>query len=257
MARQPDPRQTSLFEALDAAPPHQPVRDAPEFRTEPTLDTGPVQAGYTPMDQALIEAGLGCLYSLSFGYALQDTSVPYTPRSLAFPVTLKRDRDGTPHLFVASSVYADLPYVRRVEAVTGLKAIPHSNASGAIWHHAIDLATDAGWERLAESMEFTTRERVAQAVNMTVIDGELSPANARSLLERLGLPEPADRSAAALAEIQVNIGGFGLDGSPWAAIHAVEDGWISAGRKGKRREVYATLTEKALDHIASRTAKAA
>lgn len=106
-------------------------------------------------------------------------------------------------------------------------------------------------------MEFTTPERVAQAVNMTVIGGELSPANARSLLDRLGLREPADRSAAALAEIQVNIGGFGLDGSPWAAIHAVEDGWISAGRKGKRRGVYATLTEKALDYIASRTAKAA
>ncbi|WCS27886.1 hypothetical protein LOK46_13995 [Methylobacterium sp. NMS14P] len=209
------------------------------------------------MDQALIEAGLGCFYSLSMGYALQDTSVPYTPRSIAFPVTLKRDRDGTPRLFVASPVYADLPYVRRVEAVTGLKAISHSNASGAFWHHALDFATDAGWERLAESMEFTTPERVAQAVNMTVIGGELSPANARSLLDRLGLREPADRSAAAIAEIQVNIGGFGLDGSPWAAIHAVEDGWISAGRKGKRRGVYATLTEKALDYIASRTAKAA
>lgn len=247
MARRPDPRQLDLFV----------VQAVPAYRTEPTLDTGPVRAGDTPMDQALIAAGLGNRYSLSMGYALQDTSVPYTPRSIAFPVTLKRDRDGTPHLFVASPAYGDLPYVRRVEEVTGLKATSHPSASGAFWHHAVDLANDAGWEHLAASMEFTTLDRVGQAVGMNVIDGELSLANARTLMGRLDLPEPADRSADAIAEIQVNFGGFGLDGSAWTAIHAVEDGWVAPGRKRKGRTVYAALTQKALDLIASRQAKAA
>lgn len=250
MARRPDPRQLDLFAAPAAAP-------APDFRTEPTLDTGPVQAGYTAMDEALIAGGLGCRYSLSMGYALQDLSVPYTPRSLAFPVTLKRDREGTPHLFVASPVYADLPYVRRVEAVTGLKAISHPNASGAFWHHALDLATDAGWERLAGSMEFTTLECIAQAVGMEVIGGKLSPANARSLMRRLGVEEPADRSASALAEIDINLHGFRVDRTAWVAIHAVEDGWVKPGHSRKGRTVYASLTAKALDVIAARKAMAA
>jgi hypothetical protein len=209
------------------------------------------------MDQALIEAGLANPYSLSMGYALQDRSVPYSPRSIAFPVMLHRDRDGTPHLLVASPVYADLPYVRRVEAVTGLRAISHQRAAGALWHHAVDLATDAGWKRLAESMEFTSLDLVCRAVSMKVIDGEIAPVNARSLMERLGVREPADRSADALKGIQVNYGGFGLDSGAWTAIHAVEDGWIAPGRKGKGRTVYAALTQKALDLIASRQAKAA
>lgn len=242
-----DSRQMNLFDLLDV----------PAFRTEPTHDTGPVRAGDTPMDRALIEAGLGCRYSLSMGYALRDTSVPYLPRSIAFPVTLQRDRDGTPHLYVASPVYADLPYVRRVEAVTGLKAIPHPRADGACWHHAVDLATDEGWERLAASMEFTSLHRVGRAVSMKVIDGELSPANARALLGLLGVPEPTDRSAAALARINVNFGNLGLDGSAWTAIHGVEDAWIAPGRQRKGRTIYASLTPKALAHIATRQDKAA
>ncbi|GJD89303.1 hypothetical protein BHAOGJBA_2829 [Methylobacterium hispanicum] len=247
MVPRPDPRQLDLFAE----------QVVPAFRTEPTLDTSPVRVGFIPMDEMLIEAGLGSRYSLMTGYALQDTSVPYLPRSIAFPVTLKRDRDGTPHLFVASPVYADLPYVRRVEEATGLKAISHPSASGAFWHHAVDLAADAGWERLAESLEFTTLECVDQAVGLHVIDGELSAANARLLMGRLGVQEPGDRSAAALARIDVNFGSFELDTTAWTAIHAVEDGWIKPGRVGKGRTVYATLTKKALDHVASRRAQAA
>lgn len=245
--RRPDPRQLDLLDLLAV----------PAFRTEPVIDTGPVRAGFTAMDEALIEAGLANLYSLMMGYALQDTSIPYIPRSLAFPVTLQRDRDGTPHLYVASPVYADLPYVRRVEEVTGLKAISHPRADGAFWHHAVDLATDAGWERLAETMRFTTLGRVDHAVSIKVIDGELSPANARALMGRLGVPEPADRSAPAIALIQVNFGSLGLDGKGWTAIHAVEDGWVAPGQERKGRTVYAALTKKALDHIASRDAMAA
>lgn len=244
MARRPDPRQLDLFAVLD-------------FRTEPAHDTGPVEAGRTPMDRALIEAGLGCFYSLSMGYALQDLSVPYTPRSIAFPVTLHRERDGTPHLLVASPAYADLSYVRRVEAVTGLRAVSDPRASGAIWDHAVDLANDAGWERLAATMEFTDLDCVDQAVGMNVIGGQLSSANARALMERLGVEEPSDRSADALAEIDVNLHGFRVDETAWVAIHAVEDGWVKPGREGKSRTVCAALTKKALDRIASRQQQAA
>lgn len=96
-----------------------------------------------------------------------------------------------------------------------------------------------------------------RAVSLKVFDGELSPANARSLLVRLGVLEPADRSDDALVRIDVNFGNMGLDGTGWTAIHAVEDGWVAPGRERKGRTVYASLTPKALAHVASRQAKAA
>ncbi|GJD97489.1 hypothetical protein [Methylobacterium iners] len=231
--RRPDPRQASFFDLLLPGPAPAPVVEgAPSNRP-----------GETPMDLALIEAGLACRYSLSMGYALQDETVPFIPRSIAFPVTLKRDRDGTPSLHLSTPACADLPYVRRVEEITGLKATYGAGGyeGSGIGHHAIDLATDEGWERLAETMAHTTLEAVLTCVGLHLFWGDLSVRNARFLMERLGVEEPADRSREALLQIKDGWSDYGLKGG-WTAVHAVEEGWIKPGSTKGKRTTHASIT---------------
>jgi hypothetical protein len=226
MAR-PDPRQTSIWDILDAAPPA-PVPAQPE----PPMVAAPV---VTP-EQTLIEARLAHIHELRQGRAIWDRSVPQRPRSLSQPLRFERGADGIPHLYLSTPACAGLAFVRRIEALTGLKAIwdedrrmpPMGAGEDVRFAHAFDLARDEGWERLAATLEHTTMEDVDQAVAQTVTWGLLSPANARALLLSVGLPEPEGRSVQRLKVIQPAKEGrpAGIERcGAWAVVHALEDEW--------------------------------
>jgi hypothetical protein len=260
MARRPHPNQLDLFASVTEPTPEpaETVVRQPDRRDDeitPFVDASimGVVPGRTPMDAALIEAGLANLYSLSMGYALRDMTVPFAPRSIAFPVTLRRDRGGRPYLFLSTPACADLPYVRRVEEVTGLKAVwAPSNCDGGMWHHAIDLATDAGWERLAGSMEHTKISHVLHAVGLNVFWGELSVGNARALLERIGEPEPADARPAILGSWAKPFGASVTNNylHGWGSVRAIELGWATPKCMKGKREIEAAFTEAGLAAIA-------
>ena len=193
----------------------------------------------------LVEVGVTTPFLHSLGGAFRDETAPYTPRSLAFPVSLV-EIDGALRLLLSTPATGDLPFVKRIEEVTGLRAEWLSSARSHYtlgqWHHAVDLADDAGWQRLAASMEHTTPEDVARAVGYHVVSGQLSVENGRALLEAVCEDEPADRSEAELVAMRPGSGpGPCMSPSGWGAVHAVEDGWLIVDKK--RRE--ARFTEKA------------
>lgn len=195
--------------------------------------------------ERLVASGIANEYIAGLG-ALRDPDAAYTPRSIGFPVTLFRVGGGFQpptapriwELHLSTPACADLPFVRRVEEVTGLRAKWVGRALGQ-WHHATDLANDADWERLASSMEHTEPRMVADAVGMHVGYGDLSVANGRRLLLAVGVDEPGDRSCPNLsinpdAGLVTSLGG-------WEAIHAVEGGLITPGNP--KRSTYARATD--------------
>ncbi|SFT30420.1 hypothetical protein [Methylobacterium sp. yr668] len=259
MARRPDPRRLSLFDIADTA--------APTPFDHARWDG---RSGETPIDRALIEAGLSDPYGLSIGGGtLQDTSVPYLPRSLRFPVRLIRDRFSSetrpPRFYLSTPACADLPFVRRVEDITGLKAV-WDGASELLgigtWYHAIDLATDEGWETLAASLGHTTLAYVSRAVAHQICWGGLSVANGRSLLERAAVPRPDDPARETLRGWAPGLVSEPDSGrvSGWCIVLAVEAGWMRPGRNGGRRQTRASFTpagRSALDAYRASIPKAA
>ncbi|GLS45914.1 hypothetical protein [Methylobacterium brachythecii] len=205
--RRPDPRQTSLADLLDL-----------------TLAPAPV---LSPLE-ALVEAGIIRNVHLCSGGHIPDPDQPFMPRSLCFPVAyIKTWYDPEPRLYLNTPACADIPLVQRVEAVTGMRAVWDPRAANGQWHHAIDLASDADWRRLASSMAHTTVEAVEQAVGLKLTWGELSVANARALLAAIGSVEPDGRSAAEWDGISPGTSG-GISCLPrgaWWAVHGLEDGW--------------------------------
>ncbi|KQO66600.1 MULTISPECIES: hypothetical protein [Methylobacterium] len=193
----------------------------------------------------LVASGIANEYIAGLG-ALRDPDnrAPYSPRSIGFPVRLHRV--GGPfqpptapriwELHLSTPACGDLPFVRRVEEVTGLRAI-WASGPGTLgqWHHAVDLANDDGWERLASSMEHTEPRMVANAIRMHVAVGSLSAANGRRLLLAVGVAEPETRACLNPdSSMQSSLGG-------WQAIHAVEDGLVAPGNP--KRNTYARVTD--------------
>lgn len=220
MARKLDPRQMAF-----------------DFEAEMAVTPSPPAA--VDMVQLLIDAGLihgSYDYRCNAG-TLQDHSVPYIPRSIAFPCAVVED-GGAWRLLLKTPANGGLPFVQRVASITGLTPewVPENRGYGQ-WHHAVDLATDAGIDRLLGTLEYTTIDAAATGIGFGVQSGSLSIANARRALAVLGIIEPADRSAAFLA-------GDGMApsaacGAPniydrekagraaWAHVHAIEDGWVT------------------------------
>lgn len=198
--------------------------------------------------ERLVASGIANEYIASLG-ALRDQDAPWSPRSIGFPVTLHRV--GGPfqsptapriwELHLSTPACGDLPFVRRVERVTGLKARWAPEAARGIcgqWAHAIDLATDAGWERLASSMEHTTPEAVARSAGIQVCNGSISAANARRLLDAVGVSEPATR---AYPNISPNPdGALAMSLGGWEAVHAIEDGLVVPGNPKRHTGARAT-----------------
>lgn len=213
MPRRPIPGQSSLTGLLDLT-----------LAPAPTL----------PPLEALVEAGIiHSVHAPGYGGHIRDQAAPFHPRSVAFP--LRYDKtwfDPEPRLYLNTPACADLPFVHRVEAVTGLRAIWHPNASNGQWHHAVDLANDAHWRALAASMAHTTRQCVESAVGIELTGGRLSLANARALLAAVGSVEPEGRSAAEWDRISPTSNG-GISLKPrgaWWAVHGIEDGWYRPGK---------------------------
>ncbi|WP_375453426.1 hypothetical protein [uncultured Methylobacterium sp.] len=230
-------RVPSLF---DIHPDQFPIQDAVAF-----VEEGEAPAPPDAM-QRLVASGIATEFIAGLG-ALRDPNSPFSPRSIAFPVTLHRV--GGPfqapmapriwQLHLSTPACADLPFVRRVEHVTGLTAewVPdRGRRSLGQWHHAVDLATDEGWERLASSMEHTTPKAVSRSVGIHVGYGSLSVANARRLLSAAGVAEPGTRSCPNIMPGPNSSLMMSLDG--WEAVHAVEDGLIVPGNSKKRKAAH-------------------
>lgn len=266
----PDPVGTPIDVLLrahfgDALPPQSPLTlkrrelrrqraEAAALKADAEVEPEPVVpvAEPAPAEDAmarLVASGITNEFLAGLG-ALRDPDSPYTPRSIAFPVTLHRvggrfQPSTAPRIWelhLSTPACGGLPFVRRVEEVTGLKArwVHDTDSRGMCgqWHHAADLANDAGWERLASSMEHTTLDGVARAAGMHVGDGSLSAANARRLLNAIGFAEPETRSCPNLCPH--SDGGMQTSLVGWEAIHAVEDGLIVPGNP--KRGTYARVT---------------
>lgn len=184
------------------------------------------------------------------GYgSLRDWNVPYLPRSISFPVKFQRvegKSESAPvyELLLSTPACGDLPFVRRVEEVTGLKAkwdpdrVVNEYSRGQ-FYHALDLATDEDWERLASSMEHTTSGDVSKCVGHNVCYGGLSAVNGRRLLSKAGIPEPDTR---ACPNIRLSPDGHLLSGlGGWQAVYAIEDGLLVPGDPDG--QTYATATD--------------
>ncbi len=199
----------------------------------------------------LVEAGMTTRgeHTLDSG-AIRDKDAPFTPRSLSFPVRLV-EIDGMVQLRLSTPAAGDLPFVKRIEEITGIRAewrprigIEHDKIG--LWYHATDLADDAGWKRLAATMEHTTPENVARAVGHHVLSGTLSVTNGRALLDAVCESAPADRSEGELMAMRPGSGaGPCCSLSGWGAVHAVEDGWLSIDKKRS----CARFTAKARERI--------
>lgn len=193
--------------------------------------------------QVLLDQGIVTTpYCLRINYGtLQDDSVPWSPRSYSFPVSVEL-ADGAVRLWLRTPAGGSLPFVRRVEAALGVRAVwddSRPNIMDARWHHAIDLASEGRLEELFASREHTTDRLIARAVVLALEWGKCKPADARHAFGALGIPEPEDRSDAFLFE------GGGLRpcrsvGAPnlrptelvhcWGMLHALEDGWVAVRR---------------------------
>lgn len=218
----------------------------PEMDATVVAEEGPSAPQQDAMER-LVASGIANEFIATLG-ALRDADAPYIPRSIGFPVTLHRA--GGPfqaptapriwELHLSTPACADLPFVRRIEQVTGLKAKwpDRDRGSRGQWHHAIDLATDEGWEALASSMEHTTPETVARSTGIQVGNGGISVGNARRLLSAVGVVEPETRACPNISPNQ-DLSLMSLDG--WEAIHAVEGGLVVPGNT--KRNTYARVTD--------------
>ncbi|MGC5781743.1 hypothetical protein [Methylobacterium sp. NFXW15] len=176
------------------------------------------------------------ILSISAG-TLQDPSVPYSPRSYSFPVSVELV-DGAVRLWLRTPATGALPFVKRVEAVLGVRAVWDESRVGAVdarWHHAVDLVTDGRWRDLLDSREHTEDRMIVRAAQLGLEWGKMKPYEAREILAALGIEEPADRSDAFLfgptglrpcRSVQVPNLYLTSPVEGWGMVHAFEDGWV-------------------------------
>ncbi|NEU12598.1 hypothetical protein G3T14_10660 [Methylobacterium sp. BTF04] len=240
--RIPVPRRLGrTMRLFDAHPDEFPVMEAPVV-AEPAP---------APLDamQRLVASGIANEYIATLG-ALRDPDAPFTPRSIGFPVEIRRvggmfQPPTAPRIWqlhLSTPACAALPFVRRIEEVTGLKARWDPDFNRGMcgqWHHAVDLANDANWERLASSMEHTTPTAVARSAGIHLGYGSLSVINARRLLSAAGVAEPGTRSCPNIMPSSSSSLTMSLDG--WEAVHAIEDGLVIPGNP--KRSTFARVTE--------------
>ncbi len=163
-----------------------PDPDQPEAAPEPDIAMTP--------GERLMAAGLVDATWLRLGGDLLDPDAPALPRSLATPLFAKILGSGEMRLYLNLPSAQSLPFVRRVEDITGLKAEwVYNEVASPFLHrglHAEDLATDEGWQELAATLHHTERGYVMLYAARAAIAGRLTIANARALLEAGGFVEP-------------------------------------------------------------------
>ncbi|MDP4021171.1 hypothetical protein Q8W71_00920 [Methylobacterium sp. NEAU 140] len=219
-------------------------RRYPKDADQPKPDVAPSPG------ERLVAAGLVDETWLRLGGDLRDPDAPEKPRSLATPLFAKVLGSGEVRLFLNFPSASGLAFVQRVEAISGLKAAWDTEEIDSPFryrgHHAEDLTTDAGWESLAATLEHTTSDYVAMYAARAAIEGRLAIANARSLMDAAGVPEPESPGReAAIARLQVQASGqvMPVVEDAWAVIHAAEDGLIKPGGWANGYQIPATLME--------------
>lgn len=198
------------------------------------------------LNKVLLDQGIVTTpYCLRINYGtLQDPGVPYSPRSYSFPVSVELV-DGAVRLWLRTPAGGSLPFVQRVEAALGVRAVwdeSRPNIMDARWHHAIDLASESWLVELFASWEHTTDGLIGRAVVIALEWGKLKPADAREAFDALSIPEPEDRSDRYLFEGGLrpcrSIGAPNLHSTEpvhcWSMLHALEDGRVAI-RKGQAK----------------------
>ncbi|MCP5087946.1 MAG: DEAD/DEAH box helicase family protein, partial [Rhodobacteraceae bacterium] len=194
---------------------------------------------------------------------LQNSDEQSSSRALSFPMSLDgpsgrmvmgRKKEGGPELTVFDPQLLDMPFVKKVEKITGLKATVTQRAQKreqSQFYHGIDLATDSGFQELLDSMELTTPEKVARGVAVNLHrKGRLSTSNARKLLAGAGLPELSKAEIDAYLHKTSIIDGKDEKGKPrqflnfhserdgrndlaaYGMIEAIDRGWVKYDRGG-------------------------
>lgn len=239
MAKRKNTRQTSIWDILDAPPPSGPD-EAPAVASGTALKPG----------ERLVAAGLVDAHWVRLGGDLRDPDAPEKPRSLATPLFAKVLGSGEIKLFLNLPSAADLPFVRRVEEISGLTAVwDYHEVHSPFLHrglHAEDLATDEGWQELAATLQHTERSYVVMYAARAALQGKLAIANARALMEAAGVPEPESPGReAAIGRIQVHSSGqvMPVVEDAWAVIHASEDGLVKPGGWAAGFQIPPCLTE--------------
>lgn len=218
------------------------VADQPRAAPQPAVAMTP--------GERLMAAGLVDATWVRLGGDLRDPEAPEKPRSLATPLFAKVFGTGEVRLFLTFPTAGDLPFVRRIEAVSGLKAVWDYDELDSPFryrrHHAEDLATDDGWESLAATLEHTTTDDVVLYAARAIIEGRLSVANARALLEAAGCSEPkSHHREAAISKMEVHPSGqiSPVVDDAWAVVHAVENGLLKPGGWYGTYRVQPSLTD--------------
>ena len=103
-------------------------------------------------------------------------------RLFQFPVTIEASDDGDAVISLHHPLLADHPYVRELEAETGIKAEFRGGfdfgTSNGTWHHAVDLVSTGHWHDLLGTARFTTPELIAGAVDYGLRHGPRKGGNA-------------------------------------------------------------------------------
>lgn len=226
----------------------------------------------TPIADALIAAGLApnnFILNLNRGPWNDDSPAP--SRLYNHPLEyFEPGRDGDEGIFLLHPALADMPFVKRVADVIG-RPVEHREEDEfgrplnylAKWWHAVDLMTDNHWQHLMQTQHLTERECLLNALAFNLELANIKVETARTVLNALEQPEPADRSQSMILgdgispwlidincntgkpikkpkQWALNIGRF--DDAAWMVIHAIENGWFVRLRNGRL-----SLTEKAVD----------
>lgn len=200
-----------------------------------------------PEDEAkarIIASGLARNeYLMSLGSAVLVRPINDWPsRLFRFPteyVDGEEREDGQTAILLNHPDLAAFPFVDEVEHRCGIRPVwepkdkfGRDRGERHRYFHAIDMMTDDHWQILLDTINFTDRSAMIGALRYHADYGGISTKNMRSILDFMGLEEPADRSEEFLNSYECRVtecsGGkfVGIwtkdERGVWAAIHGLE-----------------------------------